>query len=141
MRLGNQQELKPLQINYAAFRREYLKKRAAASSSKANTPQTATNMVKLFQKLSYGDALVRRGYRFEYVQLERGFPHYRLYKGDTLIGIQDVRSPKVLPRIWNDLAACLMQYGFTPQNSYIVICGARTPWNAPKWASPYLLKK
>lgn len=87
----------------------------------------------------YGDALVRHGYRLEYVKLENGFPHYRLYKGRTLIGIQDVRSPKVLPRLWKKISVRLLQYGFTPQNSSLVICGSRTPPNASKWAAPRLL--
>ncbi len=99
---------------------------------------TSQQLERMIRKMCYDDALVRRGWRLEYVQLEYGFPHYRLMKGGELVGVQDVRSPRVLPRIHRKLAAYLAGVGFTPERSKLVVFGAKTPLDADKWRYPHL---
>lgn len=92
----------------------------------------------LIRKMAYDDAPVRRGWRLEYLALAHGFKHYRLYKGGIVIGVQDIRSPSVLPRIQRHLAAYLAGIGFTPDNTRLVVFGARTSLSAPKHGIPRL---
>lgn len=99
---------------------------------------TSQQLERLIHRMCLDDALVRRGWRLEYVQLEYGLPHYRLLKGGELVGVQDVRSPRVLPRIHRQLAAYLAGIGFTPERARLVVFGAQTPLDADKWRVPHL---
>lgn len=89
-------------------------------------------------QLCYDQGLYSRpsGLRLEWVQLEYGLPHYRLYKGKLLIGVVDIHSTRKLDRTQRRLAAYLMAFGFHPDNVRVV--RAYTPLNAEKWRVPHL---
>jgi hypothetical protein len=71
----------------------------------------------LLETMNYDDALVRRerrGWRVEYLYLDAGLPHYRIYKGAQLFGLVDIRHPNQLMPIQLKLAFYLAALGFAP---------------------------
>lgn len=67
--------------------------------------------------MNYDDALIRherRGWRIEYLYLDAGLPHYRIYKGEQLFGLVDIRHPNQLMPIQLKLAFYLAALGFAP---------------------------
>jgi len=98
----------------------------------------AREVERAIRRLAYDDALVRRGWRLEYVRLSYGLSHFRLYRGSRLVGIVDVRSRSVLPRVHHNLAAYLAGLGFTARNTRLVTFGAKTPLDAKKHRMPKL---
>lgn len=86
----------------------------------------------------YGDALVRRGWRLEYIRPDKGFIHYRLYRGNMLVGIQYVRAAWWLTEVQHNLAAYLSIVGFTPENTQLRIGGSRTRLNTTSHRLPKL---
>lgn len=100
--------------------------------------RVARRLERLIRRMAYGDALIRRGWRLEYVCPDRGFVHYRLYRGDELVGIQYVRSASWLADVQQGLAAYLSIVGFTPANTQLRIGGSRTRLRAPTNRLPKL---
>lgn len=104
--------------------------------------RTAADVERLIGKLCYDDALVfRRYWRLEYLYLERGFPHYRLYRQGMIVGVVDIRAPTVLSGIQRRLGMYLAGCGCTKGNGHICIGGALTPLDAPKRDLPRLFPK
>lgn len=94
-----------------------------------NVPMTRY-LERQIRRLTYGDALVRRGYRLEYISPIKGFTHYRLYQSRKLVGIQYVRDPRWLPYVQRNLAAYLALMGFNRQNTSLQVGGAKTSLRA-----------
>lgn len=94
----------------------------------------AQEVERAIRRMCLDDVLMaqRRGWRLEYVRLSYGLTHYRLYKGKKLVGIVDVRSRSVLPRVQKNLAAYLAGLGFTPKNTRLIEAGSRTKLDAQK---------
>ena len=92
----------------------------------------AIAMERLLWRLKYDDALVRHGWRCEYLYLIEGLPHFRLMCGPVVVGVVDIRAPSQLPRIRRQLTMFLAGCGFTPGNSEVVVFGAKTPLSASK---------
>lgn len=101
---------------------------------------TARDLYGLIRRMVYDDALVRRGWRVEYLYLSKGFPHYRLYHGGALVGLVHVRSPHRLDETQRQLAAYLAGVGFTRANTSLREYGARTPQAAHRRDVPCLFK-
>lgn len=84
------------------------------------------------------DALVQRPWRLEYLYLDVGFTHYRLFHRGQVVGIRDVTSVELLPQIQRGMAALLAQLGVHAHIAQIIPCGARTPLDAKKHRLPTL---
>lgn len=93
----------------------------------------ARYMERMIRRLWYGDALTRSegliqtSWRLEYISPTEGEPHYRLYHQGETIGIQYVRAASWLPQVQRKLAAYLVIVGFLPDNTTLVVGGAKTP--------------
>lgn len=100
--------------------------------------RVARRLERLIRRMAYGDALIRHGWRLEYVRPDRGLVHYRLYRGNELVGIQYVRAASWLAEVQRGLAAYLSIVGFTPTNTRLRIGGSRTRLSAPTNRLPKL---
>lgn len=100
--------------------------------------KTARWLERQIRLLCYGDALVRRGYRLEYLCPPSGFPRYVLYRRNAVIGVQHVRAGWWLPEVQRKLAAYLTILGFEPGNTHTKIGGARTPLREKHYRLPRL---
>jgi len=87
--------------------------------------------------MCFDDALIRGWYRFEYLRLEAGLPHYRLYRRDALLGVVRLSSTNLGYRD-RQVAMFLAGMGFNGANTRFVECGAKTPPDAQVSDLPYL---
>lgn len=85
------------------------------------------------------DALIceERRLRLEYVYLQQGYPHYRLYRRGALYGIANVTTPHKARDVQRNMVMVLTAMGFTPENTRLRKCGARTPIELRKDHMPY----
>lgn len=104
--------------------------------------QTARELERLVGRMCLDDALVRRNWRLERLQLAHGREHYRLYwrsRGvETLVGVIDILSRHDRPRVERQVAMYLAAVGFAPRNARLVVFGAKTALDAEKHYLPRL---
>ena len=104
---------------------------------------TAREIERMIGRMCLDDAIVRRNWRLERLQLEYGREHYRLYwrsKGqEVVVGVVDILSRKDRARVERLIAMYLAAVGFAPRNARLVICGAKTDLDAPKHYLPRLV--
>jgi hypothetical protein len=93
---------------------------------------------RILRDMHLDDALVQRPWRLEYVMLETGFPHYRLYRNKKVVGIRDITSPKLMRVIAQGMAAYLAQLGFRENRCELRIAAARTALDSKKHRLPPL---
>lgn len=98
----------------------------------------AAGIERLLRRMCFDDVLVRRGYRLEYLRLDTGLPHYRLYRRGALIGVVRLHNPDDLGYRDREVAMFLAMIGFSPDNTHLVECGAETPEDATTEGLPYL---
>lgn len=129
-------------FDYAQFRAEFNKlkrTRKAEPQPRKEPPVTALHRV-IRDQVHYDDALRCGRWRLEYLCLEYGTPHYRLFDGERLVGIQNIRTPRLLPRVQRNLASYLISLGFKPEHIKIIPHGAKTPLEAGKYGVPSLFE-
>ncbi len=69
-------------------------------------------LARQLRKMCFDDAWVAGPWRLEYLCLEKGFPHYRIYHQGKFFGQVDVRATASLPVIQQRLAVFLVHMGF-----------------------------
>ncbi len=69
-------------------------------------------MARELRKMCYDDAWVSGPWSVEYLNLAKGFTHYRVYHQGKFFGQVDVRSANSLPVIQQRLAVFLVHMGF-----------------------------
>lgn len=103
---------------------------------------TAREIERMIGRMCLDDALVRRNWRLERLQLEYGREHYRLYwrhKGtERVVWVEDILTRRDRAAIERHIAMYLAAVGFAPRNARLVICGAKTELDAPKHYMPRL---
>lgn len=103
---------------------------------------TAREMERMVKRMCLDDAIVRRNWRLERLQLSYGREHYRLYWRaggvEIVVGVLDVLCRSDRARVERQIAMYLAAVGFAPRNAKLVICGARTDLDAPKHYLPRL---
>ncbi|NJM55322.1 MAG: hypothetical protein HC841_04875 [Verrucomicrobiae bacterium] len=97
----------------------------------------ARRVERLLGRMCFDDVLAWGPYRLEYLYLERGLPHYRLYQRGALIGVVDVRPPNMLGALHRQMAIYFAAYG-CGADARLLTAKARTPMNAPKRDLPRL---
>lgn len=108
--------------------------------------KAAGYMERMVRRLAYGDALVsdegliRTFWRLEYIDPGQGEVHYRLYHAGQTVGVQYVRAASWLSEVQRKLGAYLTILGFTPQNTSLIMGGARTKVSDEHNRLPHLFK-
>ena len=104
---------------------------------------TAREIERMIGRMCLDDAIVRRNWRLERLQLEYGREHYRLYwrsKGqEVVVGVVDILSRQDRARVERLIAMYLAAVGFAPRNARLVVFGAKTPLDAEKHYLPRLV--
>lgn len=94
-------------------------------------PTLTDRLTRLFRRMCYDDMLVFPNWHsVEYLYLERGLPHYRIFHADTLIGVVHVRHPSRLPFIQSELALYVARMGCDPCAALLLEGAALTPPDA-----------
>jgi len=100
--------------------------------------EQSTRLKRALDEMVFDDVLVQKPWRVEYVVLDSGFSHYRLYYRRELVGIRDITSPSLIPAIRRGMAAYLAQIGFSDARYEMVPAGARTALDDTKHRIPPL---
>jgi hypothetical protein len=99
-------------------------------------------LLRLIERMVLDDALVKRNYRVERLKLTEGREHLRVIarqnKQEWLVGLVDIATERDRASVYHDLALWLSQMGFRPENTRLVLFGAKTPLDAPKQRLPRL---
>lgn len=95
-------------------------------------------MLWLIRRMCYDDAVLCGQYRVEYLHLDAGLPHYRLYCVETLVGVARIRHPSRLRVLQMALARYLICIGFDPYTAALRRGFATTPPNAKTTRLPVL---
>lgn len=85
----------------------------------------------LVYQMSFDDLLVFRNWHaVEYLYLEKGLPHYRVFRGDELIGVARIRHPAQTAVVQSKLVQFLAARGCNPRTAILLEGTALTPLNA-----------
>ena len=105
----------------------------------------ARQIERLLMRMKYDDALERRrgwyiDWRVEYLYLESGCPHYRIFHHGQLMGVVRIQANAERGLSYRDreLAAYLAWMGFNSNNTRLVCAGAKTALDARTDELPYL---
>jgi hypothetical protein len=106
---------------------------------RVDDPPRVLRMRRLLERLCYDDALEyqwmlrgrRKKMRIEYLHLNKGFPHFRVYAGRRLIGAVYIRHQNVYTRETQLLAEHLVDIGVEPLKVLLQERGAATSMSAP----------
>ncbi|MGB1284976.1 MAG: hypothetical protein ACPG7F_00465 [Aggregatilineales bacterium] len=102
-------------------------------------PRGTQAMARLIRQMHYGDALWSQNlWRLERLQLNRGYPHYRLYHRKNVFGVARVKTDAHWDTAICAMAAYCTTLGFTAKNSYLGWDGATTSLNASTEYLPIL---
>lgn len=105
--------------------------------------ERARHIEKLLRRMKFDDALIsRRGWydkwRVEYLHLDEGLPHYRVFCHEQLLGVVRIHSTSDFAYRDGEVAAYLAAVGFTATNTRLVRYGAQTLSGAEVNDVPYL---
>lgn len=98
------------------------------------TQRDVSLLARKLRALVYDEALATSMWRIEYLHITyhqlADPPHYRLFKGDHLIGRADIPKPADTARVQRQLAAYLI--GLNPRAEAWQPAAARTPYNTTR---------